>query len=368
MTRTLKVAAVLGVVGLSAACRHEEAYQKPKLPVRVEVLSAAAGAEGVRYAAALEPRVRVDMAFKIGGYVDEIATVGGRLIQEGDHVTKGMLLARVRQGDVDAKVAQARSQQAEAEAGLRQATEAYERAKALLAAKSITRPDYDAAKGAYESVQAKLAGARALVQEAGNAVADSGLHAPLDGIVLKRLVEVGSLVGPGTPGFVIADTSSVKAVFGVPDVTVAQVRARTALVVTLEAFPGREFAGHVSRVSPVADLKTRNFDVEVTVPNTDGALKVGMVASLQIAGDETRRAVLAVPLPAILRSPRKADGYAVVVVTGEGDSAKAEIRDVVLGDMVGNRVEIVSGLRAGERIVVSGATLVTDGAPVALVS
>jgi RND family efflux transporter MFP subunit len=368
MTRRTTTIALLLCIGATAGCRHEEPYQKPKLPVRVETVATAGGEGGIRFAAGLEPNLRVDLAFKVPGYVGELAQVGGRAIQEGDRVSAGTMLARIRQEDVETKLAQARSQEQEAQAGLRQAEESYSRAKALFAAKSLTRPDLEAAQGAYESVQAKLAGARALVREAQNAVDDSALRAPIDGLVLKRLVEVGSLVGAGTPGFVLAQTSPVKVVFGVPDVMLPKVRAHGELAVTLEAFPGQTFTGRVTRISPVADFKTRNFDVEVAIPNPGGELKVGMVASLQMAAEEGATPTLAVPLSAVVRSPRHPDGYAVAVVVGDGDQAKAEIRDVTLGDMVGNRVAVTGGLRPGDRIVVTGATLVVDGAPVAIVS
>jgi RND family efflux transporter MFP subunit len=348
MTRRTWAIAVLLLA--ASACRHQESYEKPKLPVRIEAVSAAGAEGGIRYAAALEPNVRVDLAFKVPGYVGELARVDGRTIQEGDRVTAGMVLASIRPDDVQAKLAQAQSQQQEAEAGMRQAEDAYTRAKALFEAKSLTKPDLEAARGAYESVQAKMAGARALVREAQNAVHDSALRAPIDGLVLKRLVEVGSLVGAGTPGFVLAQTSPVKVVFGVPDVMLPKVRAHGELAVTLEAFPGQVFTGHVVRISPVADLKTRNFDVEVQIPNPHGELKVGMVASLQMAAESGTAPVLAIPLSAVVRSPRTPDGYAVAVVVGDGDQARAQIRDVTLGDMVGNRVAVTSGLRPGDRI------------------
>jgi multidrug efflux system membrane fusion protein len=372
MSRRAHVVLAAGLALASAACRHEEAYTKPRTPVRVERVAPRTAEGGIRYAGALEPNLRVDLAFKVPGYVGSIATVAGadgrpRTIQDGDRVTRGLVLAQVRQDDVEARLAQARSAQAEAEAALRQAQDALARAKALYAAKSLTRPDLDAAQGAHDAVQAKLAGAQALVQEARNAVNDSALRAPIDGVVIKRLVEVGALVGAGTPGFVVADTSRVKVVFGVPDVMVGRLRALEHLPVALEALPDRGFEGRVTRVAPVADVKTRSFDVEVTLPNRDGALKAGMVASLQMPGDQPHQQPLAVPLTAIVRSPKRPDGYAVFVVRGEGDTMTAVARDVTLGEMTGNRIEVTTGLQPGERVVVSGATVVTDGAPVAIV-
>ena len=108
------------------------------------------------------------------------------------------------------------------------------------------------------------------------------------------------------------------------------------------------------------------FDVEVTVPNADGRLKPGMVASIELAG-ETGAGRLTVPLGAIIRSKVKPDGYALFVVEERGGRTYARLREVTLGDMVATGVMVTEGLRAGEHVVVSGATIVTDGETVELV-
>jgi multidrug efflux system membrane fusion protein len=352
------------------ACAHSEPYEKPLTPVKVETVGLATGAGGVRYSAAIEPKTRVDLAFKVPGYIGDIATARGadgqmRLLQEGDHVRQGMTLARIRQGDFEVKVREARSQLSEAEAALTHATAAFERATALLARKSIARPDYEAARAAHESVQAKVQGARALVQEAENAVADSSLRSPIDGVILKRLIEVGSLVGPGTPGFVLADISSVKVVYGAPDVLLRTLKVGTPQTVTTEAVPGVQFAGRVTKVSPMADLTSRVFDVEITIPNPADRLKIGMVAALEV-GDAAPPAVVVVPLAAIIRSKTNPQGYAVFVAETRGDKTVVQLRDVTVGEMYGNRIAVTSGLKPGDRVVTSGATIVVDGETVTL--
>jgi multidrug efflux system membrane fusion protein len=364
MTRRIPIVALLAVTGL-AACRHEEKAVPVVTPVRVAVAGAADSAGAPRYSAAVLPASRVDLAFKVPGYVGEITQVaeaGGqrRALQEGDHVTRGQQLARLRSGDYDVKVDQARSQQAEVEAAITQAKQAFDRAKALYERKSLTRTDYDAAKAAYDMALAKQSGAAALATEAQNARGDSSLRSPMDGVVIKRLVEVGSLVGPGTPGFVIADTTSVKILFGAPDVVVRRLGLQQAVTVTTAAYPNERFAGHVTSVAPAASPGSLVFDVEVTVPNKDGRLKPGMVASFELES-APNAGVLAVPLAAILRSRTKADGYALFVIEDQSGAPHAKLREVTVGDMVATGVTVTSGLRAGERVVISGATIIADG-------
>lgn len=351
-----------------AGCGHEEPYEKPRTPVRVETLGLTPGSASLRYSAAIMPTQTVPVAFKVPGYIEEIVTVrdaggGARILQEGDRVTRGQTLARLRTDDFTVKVNQARSQQAEVEAALAQARQAYERAAALYEKKSLTRGDYDAAKAAYESVQARQDGVKALVAEASNALADSALKSPIDGTIIKRMIEVGSLVGPGTPGFVVADTGTLKVLFGAPDPVVRRLRRGQPLAITTETYPNERFPGRITSLAPAADPGSLVFDVEVTVPNKDGRLKPGMVASLEIPADgpgasESR---ITLPLAAIVRAPQKPDGYAVFVIEDRAGTPHAKLREVTLGEMISNGVAVTGGLRAGERLIVTGANIVADG-------
>lgn len=356
---------LIASAGLASGCAKEEAYEKPLTPVRVQAVERAGATPGIRYSAGIEPKTRVDLAFKSGGYIEELARVEGREIQDGDRVTRGMVLARIKLTDYAEKINQARSVLAEAEAAQVATKAAYDRASQLFQAKSIARPEFEQAQAAYDTVQAKLAGARALVHEAENAQTDSALSAPIDGIVLKRLIEVGSLVGPGVGGFVLGDVSSVKAVFGAPDTMLSTLKVGADAPITTEAVPNRQFVGRITKIAPTADARSRVFDVELTIPNADGALRVGMVAVVQVDAAKAAAAAvttpLVVPLAAIVRAPDTPDHYAVYVVEGTGSKTIARRRNVTLGDMMGNRIAVVDGLAEGDRVIVSGATIVTDG-------
>ena len=354
-----------------AGCAHEAKPPAALTPVRVEPVGTTGAVGAPRYSAAILPASRVDLAFKVPGYVAEITQVADgngrrRPLQEGDRVARGQSLTRLRPDDYDAKVDQARSQQAEVEAALTQAKQAFDRAQGLYERKSLTRTDYDAAKAAYETVLAKQAGTRALAAEAQNARGDSSLRSPMDGVVLKRLIEVGSLVGPGTPGFVIADTSAVKVLFGAPDVVVRGLSLHHPVTITTAAYPNERFPGRITSLAPAASPGSLVFDVEVTVPNSSGRLKPGMVASFELES-EPAPGQLSVPLAAILRSRTRPDGYALFVVEAQNGVAHARMREVMLGDMVATGVSVTSGLRPGDRVVVSGATIVADGEAVEII-
>lgn len=398
MRNVNRLIVVVALLGLASACRKASSHEAPPKPVQTQVAeSQYAGGpsgEGERYSANIVPASQNELAFKYGGYVTEILQVTGpdrhvRLVQDGDSVAKGTILARLRAEDFNAKVKQAesqvteaqstldtnRAQLAEAEAAVRQAERDMDRATRLLESRALTRPEYDGAKAKLEMaqaraetvraqskvIQAKIAGAQAVVNEAKLAEQDSVLRAPTDCYVLKRLIEPGALVAPGRPLFVVADRSSVKAMFGVPDVTVRMVKMGTSLALTTEAIPGVEFRGWISRISPAADPRSRVFDVEISVPRPPEQLRPGMIASVTLPSARSATPLTMVPINAIVRLKQSPESYAVNVVVGEGGKEVAKQRAVKLGAAFGNMIAIEDGVSPGDRVIVSGSALIVDG-------
>jgi RND family efflux transporter MFP subunit len=332
----------------------------PPLPVTVQVVSGGGPGGGLRYSASVRPDVQVDVSFKVGGYIDEILQVRGadgrqRNVQDGDYVRRGTVLARVRDREY-------RDALAQAQASLSQAKADFDRVSQLYENRSVSKADYDAAYARYTATQAQH-------DQAALALSDCTLRAPMDGTLLRRAIEVGALVAPGAPGFSIADTRAVKVVFGVPDVLVGTMRMGTTQTIAVEAVPDRALHGRITRVAPSADPTSRVFEVEVTIPNPDGLLKPGMIASLQVtaAATTTVAASMVVPLNAVVRPPGDSIGYAVFVVEDQGGRSLARQRRVQLGDVAGNMIRVTAGLQGGERVIVRGATLAVDSQPVRII-
>src|SRR6185369_2070005 len=301
--RTLK-ATVAGAVVLSialmGACKSKQT-QKPAVPVKVSAVELNATSTEARYSATIIPRTQVELAFKVGGYVDALRKVRGvdgkmRDLQEGDRIGMGTVLARVRQSDYQVKFKEAESQASEARSGIEVSKAQYEeavsgtasskaqlieaeaayvkakldfdRAENLFASKSMTKADYDSARSQYDMTSAKVAAARsqvqviqaqadsakanidvvkaksqsaqAVVQETQIPLHDTELKSPLNGVVLEKSIEKGTLVSSGDKAFVVADTSSVKAVFGVADIALADMKLGSKLSVESESMPGKE--------------------------------------------------------------------------------------------------------------------------------
>jgi multidrug efflux system membrane fusion protein len=375
MKRALVLVAA-GAAVLASACSKSHASAKAPTPVRVVEAAPLSEGGGLRYSATIQPRDQVSLAFKSGGYVREIRRVPGadgrpRALQQGDVVAAGTVLARVRDVEYAQKVAEARAALAEAEASAERAKLDFERAETLYASASMTKPEWEAAKASQRAGIARAAAVSAQLDAAQTALDDTALTTPIRGILLSRAISEGSLVSAGTVGFVVADVSSVKAVFGVPDRVVAGLKLGDRLTVTTEAAPGQPFPGVLTALSPSADPKSRVFDVEVTIDNRDGRLRSGLIAAIEVGTAAIAATVasgrLGIPLTAVIQSPRAPDAYAVFVVSGDGDAARARSREVKLGQITGNHVAVLEGLQAGDRVVVSGASLLTEDEAVRIV-
>ena len=375
-SRGFFVAMVAVFVSFAGACRQETSPQKAPRPVRTRTVEPVSGRARMRYSANIAPREKVSVAFKVSGYVREVRQARGadgrmRNLQEGDVVTRGTVLARVREEDYTEAVNRAKASVGQAQAGLQKATLDYERAKNLFASESLTKPDYDSAKAAFDAAVLQAEGARASLAEAEIRLRDTALATPLDGVILSRSIEVGSLVGPGSVAFEIADTSSVKAVFGVPDILMRRVQLGIVLQVTTESLGGRQFPGRITAVAPAADPSSRVFDVELTIPNPHNVLKAGMIATVEVPEENpeaarAQAAALVVPLVAIVKPPH-GEHFAVFVLVGQGTNQVARLRPVEVGEVYGNMVAIRKGLQRGERVVVSAASLLADNEAVQVI-
>lgn len=349
--RSALVLGLLGAVaGLAACGRPAAVHERQPVPVRVQVVGPEKEIGGRRYSATVRPDVDVAVAFKVGGYVEEILSVNDvagrkRPVHEGDVVRQGAVLARVRDSEY-------RDRLAEAQSALTQAKAEYERTARMYENHAASKAEYDAAYARATSSQARY-------DQAVETLEDCSLRAPMDGTLLARRIEIGTLVSPGTPAFDLADTRAVKVVFGVPDVEVVQLRMGATTEITAEAFPGETFAGRITRISASADPSTRVFEVECLIPNPGDRLRTGMIATLE-APNTAASPGTPVPLNAVVRPLDDPHGYAVFVVEEREGKARAVARTVKLGEVVGNSIAVNEGLTAGERVIVTGATLVQD--------
>jgi multidrug efflux system membrane fusion protein len=349
---------------LLAGCSHQTA-PRPILAVRVEVVTSDTAAGGrVAYSAVAQPKTTTPLAFRGPGYIEQIMKVPAgdsrsRALGRGDRVRRGNVVARLRDAEYKDRVNQVIGQVAAARAAKEKSRLDFDRATRLFATQSITKPEMESATAQRDATEAELAAAEAALEEARVALRDTALVAPVDGDVLEKQIELGSFMAPGTPAFVLGDVSTVKVVLGLPDVALRSVTLGQPVAVTTDALPGRTFAARVSRIAAAADLVTRNFDVEVEIPNGDRLWRPGMIASVEIGNVTTQGAHPLLPLTAFVGAP--GDRFAVMVIEGDRSETRARLRQIELGDVAGNRVAVVRGLTPGERVITTGASMVADG-------
>lgn len=359
----------LAAVALLSGCSEPAVSAPVKRAVKISALALRDLGSATRYSAALEPREKIDLTFKAAGKVRALAQVGEaeqrRPIQEGDTVKRGQELASLDDDDYQtqarvaaAGVGNADAQIRAAEAAVQQAAAEHARAKALREGGAVAQADLDRAQTAVRTARANLEAARSqrLTRSEQHALArgvveDATLHSPLDGVVARRMVEVGSTVNPGMVAFTVIDASQMRAVFGVPDLHIAAIHLGDRVPIHLDALPGKVLAGVVTKVHPVADPQVRSFGVEVTVANPEGELRTGMVATAAISKADLQGALL-VPLAAVVRPPR---GHGFGVWLFDPKTAKVTLRQIEPGDLSGNDLIVTAGLKVGEQIVSEGA-------------
>jgi len=353
---------LLAVAGIGCQEPSKVAAKSPT-PVRVADVALYSSSEGLRYSASVLPFAETTLSFKSSGYVTEIKQVMGadgrrRDIGAGDYVARGAVLAQIRHQDLKNQLDQAAAMLGQAQAQQVQATLDYQRAKALYGTHSLTKPDFDQAQARFDSTLAAVDQAKANLHQAQLALDDADLTAPFSGYIVSRSIELGNLVAPGMAAFTVADTSSVKIGFGVPEYAVRQLRLGQQFSIHLQDDPN-EYHGRVTSIAASADEKNRVFAVEVTVPNPKSYLKPGMIASLNLLGIQNAP-VPSVPITAVVADPAASGHYAVFVATEDSGRWVAYLRDVTLGETHESNVA-VDGVKPGQKVVVVGAAGLKNG-------
>jgi RND family efflux transporter MFP subunit len=351
------------LIAASGGCSKSSQPATPVVPVRVSTVERIALGNVARYSASIMPNEQIDLTFKSGGYVGSITQRRGadgrvRPLDIGDYVKAGTVLASVRASEYQDRIQLAEAELAKAQAAHEQAKLSYERTSTLFAHGSATKPEFDQAKEQFATAVASIKQANAELSYARTQLGDSILHAPRDGCIAKRNIDVGSLVGPSTPAFSLIDTHLVRVSFGVPDTAMRLVHLGQKIEVNTEA--AGDFEGRVTSIAPSADTNSRVYSVEVTVANPKDELKAGMIAGLALAGSRPHE-VTAVPLAAILRSPQDPNAFLVMTPQLASDGYIARPRAVQVGQAYGNNIAITSGLQPGNRVITTGASQLHDG-------
>jgi RND family efflux transporter MFP subunit len=408
LPRAVAIVAVLAGLATAYACSSAASGATKSAAAGAQGAAATADGAGAATAAVIEVAaaaaieqpivrtLRVTGSFSADEQAQVAAETAGRIVktpvERGSRVKEGDLLIQISAVQTSAQLDEARANLARTAAGLglkdgerfdvervpdvasakadlTLAEADYARFKSLLDQRVVSQAEYDTQRSRVEANKQKyeakrnaaqqdfrsLEAAGARVAMANKSLADTTVRAPFAGEVVERKVSVGDFVNTGTAVATVVRINPLRLLVTVPEQSVSLVQIGQPVRLQVDAYPDRTFTGTIRYVSPSLQADQRALTVEAVVPNADAALKPGFFATAFI--EQPKKT------PAVLIDRRLVHEVGttkrVFVITGD----HVEERIVTLGQEVGPRVEVVSGLRAGESVATSKATL-TDGARV----
>ncbi|MBI2928613.1 MAG: efflux RND transporter periplasmic adaptor subunit [Verrucomicrobia bacterium] len=322
---------------LVTGCRErrepEPSTGLPTVTVRLQPVESKRRLATEEVVGTVRPKLSAVIAAKVSG------TVEAMLVAPGQSVKAGESLARI-----DAREIKARLDQALAVRD--QVAKDVERFTRLLADKAVTQQEFD-------SVQARQRVANAAVTEAETMLGYTQISAPFEGVITRKLADVGDLATPGKPLLEMENPAALRLEADVPEAVFGNLKLGEKLPVRVAAVAA-PMEGIVSEISPAADPASRTFLVKLDLPTVAG-LRSGQFGRVAIPISEVR--ALRVPAAAVVQ--RGQMELAFVVADGV-----AHLRLVKTGKRLGDEIEIVSGLEPGERVVVENPAALLDGQPV----
>ncbi|QIH34743.1 efflux RND transporter periplasmic adaptor subunit [Sphingobacterium sp. DR205] len=295
-------------------------------------------ADDIALSGSIEGMTTVKAGFMVPGKINGIS------IKVGQFVSKGQLIATL-----DATNYALNKQLADVQ--VNEAKDEYQRLKYLHDRGSLSASDFSKMTASFQrsQLQQKL--------EAKN-LSDTRLYAPISGVLLSKEAEVGEIISAGTPLFVVSDIKQVTVIAFVPENELNGLHLGQAAKVAIAAI-NKSFDGKITEVGSLADATSRSFMIKITVNNDQLLIRPGMIAQAIIGGKDQKKSIQ-LPLECIMNDLGN-QRYVYVV---DKTSQKAFKRPVSLGEIIANKIEILSGLSLGETVVISGQTKLSDGSPI----
>jgi len=332
-----RAAAVAALASLLGGCGQSHPRDvRPELSVatvHTQLIEAKSRVATEEVVGTVRAKLRSVIEAKVSGKIERVLVVPGQKVRQGE------LLARIDAREVQARLDQALAVRQQAESDLR-------RAASLLEQKILPQSEYD-------SAQSRSRVTAATVKEGETMLGYTEVTAPFDGVITRKLADVGDLAAPGKALLEMEDSRTLRLEADVPEAVVGKLTLGDKLPVRIAALQA-ELEGVISEFSPAADPNSRTFLVKLDLSDTTG-LRAGQFGRVAMPVGETSQ--LRVPAPAVIQRGQ----MEIAFIVGDG---KAQLRLVKTGKHLSGEVELVSGVSAGERIVVENVAELTDGQPV----
>ena len=277
-------------------------------------------------------------------------------VDEGTIVSKGMLLAAINDMDYVNEVKRDEAALKQTEATLANTKLEFTRKDALYKEELVTQQQFDDVTTRLALAEAERERGSALLSIAKQKLTKTKIYAPLPCVVKEKKVSIGDFVRVGTQIFILIQSNPIKLQFAVPEKDVGKLKTGQDALLKVDAFPGKEFRGKVSIIYPSLEEKTRTLLVEALVPNPGNALKPGLFVKVMLYTGAERDTVV-IPITSLLY---EADKIKVFVV--EGDRAKQRL--IKVGSKYGELMEVVEGVKEGEKVVIAGQQNLSEGVKV----
>jgi membrane fusion protein (multidrug efflux system) len=300
----------------------------------------------------LRPLFQADVGSKTLGYLDAV------LVDRGDKVKRGQVIAIIRPSDLPDQLAASKGVVAQMEASLNLARTNHDRIAHLAPSGVVSQQELQQAEASLATATAAQAAAKAQLSALAVRLGEMRIESPLDGYVVQRKLDPGALVGPLGSGAIVTvvRTDVLRVFITVNERDSAMVAVGKEARVMLDALPGRVFRGSVVRLAPFFDSTTRTLDAEVQLTNLDGALRPGMYGRGSIVLDHHPGATV---LPAAALQISDLKRYVFVL-----DGNRVRRKDIETGYDDGEWLEVKSGVKAGEEVIIAGADGLSEGSVV----
>jgi multidrug efflux system membrane fusion protein len=338
----------LAVVG----CTRKEDAPEPLRAVNVMRVSSQHSSGQIAYSGEVKPRYETALAFRIGGKIVE------RLVDVGDLVKKGDVLARLDPQDQKLNSQAVKSRLAAADAAYQQAKADLERYSHLYEQKFISGAEIDRRQTEFNVAKAELSQVRAELAVVENQADYTRLRADHPGVVTGVDAEVGQVVAAGQTVMKVARTTEKEVAISIPENQLGELKTATDITITLWANPQREYSGKVREVSPVADPVTRTYAVRIAISDAGNEVKLGMTANVYLKGISQGDTV-ELPASAVFQQGEGAAVWRVDPATKRVSAVPVQV-----ARYFEDKVAVSSGLSDGDIVVRAGVHKLFEGEPV----
>jgi len=336
-------------------CTREATEGEPVVrPVRTMVVEDAGGSRKRPFSGVARAAVETILSFRVGGKIVDLPVKIGTAVQAGD------LIARLDTTDYQLQVKQLEAQFAQAEAQFKQARAEYERVRLLYESENASKSDLDNGRAAYESASAQRDAITKSLELAQQQLGYCTLTAPIDGAIASKPVEVHQTVQAGAPIATLSSGDEMEMEIGIPEALIMNVQVGDEAEVSFEALPGQVFEAEISEVGVEPSGST--YPVKLVMKEGDERIRAGMTGEALLSFRSAFEHVFYVPPVAVVGAPGGAR-YLWVFDETRGTVRK---QDVEVGSLTSDGLEILSGLEAGDRIVIRGVNRVEPGMKVRL--